>query len=104
MASGIPGAPPSAGAQPSEADVLSRQGSRASLLSNEGGLASPTQHDRAAADRAGLGRAGKRSKRPTPGFRRQFGWCLSRIALQRTREPLIVATDYAIFALTGKHS
>ena len=31
-------------------------------------------------------------------------WCLSRVALQRTREPLIVVTDYAIFALTGMTS
>ncbi|KAL3137532.1 hypothetical protein ABBQ38_004816 [Trebouxia sp. C0009 RCD-2024] len=51
--------------------------------------------------RADSGRAPKRSKRPTPGFRRQFAWCLSRVALQRTREPLLVVTDYAIFALTG---
>ena len=67
-------------------------------------MASPTQQDRAVSNRPGSGRAAKRSKRPTPGFRRQFGWCLSRIALQRTREPLIVATDYAIFALTGDQS
>ena len=43
----------------------------------------------------------RKSKRPTPGFGRQYMWCLSRVALQRTREPLTVFTDYAIFALTG---
>ena len=43
----------------------------------------------------------RKSKRPTPGFGRQYVWCLSRVALQRTREPLTVFTDYAIFALTG---
>lgn len=72
----------------------------------------PGQHQQADSDisvrasllrgRADSGRAPRRSKRPTPGFRRQFGWCLSRVALQRTREPLIVVTDYAIFALTGQ--
>ncbi|KAK9815422.1 hypothetical protein WJX72_003407 [[Myrmecia] bisecta] len=39
--------------------------------------------------------------RSTPGFRQQYMWCLSRAVLQRTREPLSVFTDYAIFALTG---
>ncbi|DBA93405.1 TPA: hypothetical protein ACH3X2_003675 [Trebouxia sp. C0005] len=85
-----------------EADLLSRQGSRASLLSREGSMASQMLQDRAISSRASRsGQAPKRSKRPTPGFRRQFVWCLSRVALQRTREPLIVVTDYAIFALTG---
>ncbi len=88
--------------QQSEADLLSRQGSRASLLSREGSTASQMLQDRAISSRASRsGKAPKRSKRPTPGFRRQFAWCLSRVALQRTREPLIVVTDYAIFALTG---
>ena len=73
-----------------ESDIMSEQGSRASLLPG-----------RVLQDREDGGRAPKRSKRPTPGFCRQFGWCLSRVALQRTREPLIVVTDYAIFALTG---
>ena len=86
--------------QQSDSDVLSRQGSRASLLSREDSTASQMQ-GRAAPSREGSGKAPKRSKRPTPGFRRQFAWCLSRVALQRTREPLIVVTDYAIFALTG---
>ena len=44
----------------------------------------------------------RKAKRPTPGFGKQFLWCLSRVALQRTREPLTVFTDYAIFALTGE--
>lgn len=88
--------------QQSEADLLSRQGSRASLLSREGSTASQMLQDRAISSRASRsGKAPKRSKRPTPGFKRQFAWCLSRVALQRTREPLIVVTDYAIFALTG---
>ena len=82
--------------QQSEADLLSRQGSRASLLSHEGSTASAIS---SRAPRSG--KPPQRSKRPTPGFRRQFAWCLSRVALQRTREPLIVMTDYAIFALTG---
>ena len=65
-------------------------------------MASQMLQDRAISSRASRsGQAPKRSKRPTPGFRRQFVWCLSRVALQRTREPLIVVTDYAIFALTG---
>ena len=40
-------------------------------------------------------------RRATPGFRPTFYWCLGRAALKRTREPLSVLTDYAIFALTG---
>ena len=86
--------------QQSESDVLSRQGSRASLLSHEGSTASQMLQGRPVSSRA-VDKAPKRSKRPTPGFQRQFAWCLSRVALQRTREPLIVVTDYAIFALTG---
>jgi hypothetical protein len=40
-------------------------------------------------------------RRATPGFLPTFYWCLGRAALKRTREPLSVLTDYAIFALTG---
>ena len=40
-------------------------------------------------------------KRVTPNFWRQFEWCLSRAVLMKTRQPLLVFTDHAIFALTG---
>lgn len=41
--------------------------------------------------------------RRTAGFQKQFMWCLMRNVLQRSREPLAVFTDSAIFALTGAH-
>jgi hypothetical protein len=41
------------------------------------------------------------AKRRTPGFGRQFAWCLRRAALQRGREPRAVFLSYAIIALTG---
>ena len=41
------------------------------------------------------------AKRKTPGFARQFVWCLTRAALQRSREPRAVFLSYAIIALTG---
>jgi hypothetical protein len=60
------------------------------------------------ADESGGGDAEGRSdswresrRRTTPGFLPTFYWCLGRAALKRTREPLSVLTDYAIFALTG---
>ena len=40
-------------------------------------------------------------KRVTPNFWRQFEWCLSRAVFMKTRQPLLVFTDHAIFALTG---
>ena len=44
------------------------------------------------------------SARKLPGFARQFYWCLGRAAVLRTRDPLSVFTDYAVFALTGTRS
>ena len=40
--------------------------------------------------------------RQLPGFWRQFRWCMGRAMVLRTREPLAVFTDYAVFALTGR--
>ena len=65
------------------------------LLQGRGDSQQPGTHE------AGNEREVRKSKRPTAGFGRQYMWCLSRVALQRTREPLTVFTDYAIFALTG---
>ncbi|KAL4853041.1 ABC transporter G family member 28 [Chlorella vulgaris] len=52
------------------------------------------------------GDAGQRGSRAVPyrqppGFLPQLWWCLCRAVLQRSREPLALATDYTIFALTG---
>ncbi len=38
---------------------------------------------------------------PSPGFYRQFMWCLSRAATLRSRQPVQVFTDIAIISATG---
>ncbi|GMH39179.1 hypothetical protein BSKO_07077 [Bryopsis sp. KO-2023] len=40
-------------------------------------------------------------QRTTPGFFRQFWWILSRVVLQRSRAPLALFVEYAIFGVTG---
>jgi hypothetical protein len=44
------------------------------------------------------------SRRQPPGFCRQFWWCLTRQVLMRTREPVLVFIEYAIFAVVSVSS
>lgn len=53
--------------------------------------------------RVGSGAPRALPRRKLPGFLPQFWWCLGTAVLKRSREPLAVFTDHAIFALTGAH-
>lgn len=68
------------------------------------GLGQPLLTEAAAEAVAEGSRERAARKRVTPDFRHQFAWCLSRAVLMKTRQPLLVFTDHAIFALTGGSS
>ena len=74
------------------------------MLARLQGLGQPLLSEAAAEAVAEGSRERAARKRVTPDFRRQFAWCLSRAVLMKTRQPLLVFTDHAIFALTGESS